>query len=63
MSIQPSSFIKMIEDAQSEQAVTHIYDCVDHLFGFEYSPEVRSDSEWVALQNARDERIEQLSSN
>ena len=63
MSIQPSSFIPMIECAQSETAVNHIYDSVDHLFGFEHSPAVRSDREWIVLQSARDARIEQLNSN
>lgn len=60
MLIQPSSFVPMVSQAASVEAVNHIYDSVDHLFGFEYSPSVYSDKEWAMLQSARDARIEEL---
>jgi hypothetical protein len=60
MKIQPSSFIPMIMEAESIEAVNHIFGCVDNLFGFTYSPEVNSDYEWVRLNNAVEERKEQL---
>lgn len=60
MNIQPSSFIKMIQNAESVQAVEHIYSCVDDLFGYEYSPEVEDDIEWHHLMAAKDNRIIQL---
>lgn len=60
MKIKPSSFIDMINDAESIEAVDHIYTSVYHLFGFTYSPEVDNDREWIRLANARDDRIEKI---
>ena len=61
MQILPSSFISMINNAESVQAVEHIFSCVDDLYGFEYSPDDGGDNEWKLLISARDKRIEDLS--
>ncbi|GAB0154702.1 hypothetical protein [Marinobacterium sp. BA1] len=59
--IQPCSFIPMILEAESIEAVEHIYGSVDHLFGFEYSPVVHNEQqEWLAFSEAKESRIAQL---
>ena len=60
MNIQPSSFIEMIRNAKTVKTVEHIYQCVDNLFSFEYSPEVDSDIEWQHLMVEKDFRITEL---
>ena len=51
----------MIQAAESVEAVEHIYNSVDHLFGFEHSPAVHNERrEWDALSSAKADRIEEL---
>jgi len=58
--LQPTDFIPLLEDAMSEEAVNHIYNSVDHLYGFDFSPEVNSDKEWICLMKAKEKRLIEL---